>query len=189
MPDTLPLARTNAEARLYLSLQPCDSCGDTHCTFRSAVITHDGILASRYTGDCPNCAAQRVYEFRLPAQVLPPPAGAVRFGEDSPSELLDPGTWLWYADTCLRQVPTTTTGLDDRTTKAARHTLATAIAALEEVLKFIPPTEDRVPLSAFTSATGLALHAREPGRFTRPRLEAVRDHYAATLTAFTPSAD
>ncbi|MRH88621.1 hypothetical protein GFY24_14410 [Nocardia sp. SYP-A9097] len=180
MPE-LPLARTNAEARLYLSLQPCESCGESRCTFRSAVITVEGALASRYTGECPSCSARRVYEFRLPAEVLPPPAGSVRFGEASPSELLDPGTWLWYSDVCIRQVPSTTATLDDRALKAARHTLATAIAAIDEVLKFIPDTEDRVPLSALTSADGLALYDREPGRFTRPRLEAVRDYYTATL--------
>lgn len=182
MPDTLPLARTNAEARLYLTLQPCASCGESRCTFRSAVVSIDGVLASRYTGACPNCAAQRVYEFRLPAEVLPPPSGSVRFGESTPSELLDPGTWLWYSEVCTRQVPTTTTGLNDQALKSARHTLATAVAAIEEVLKFIPATEDRVPLSAFTSADGLAQYEREPGRFTRPRLEAVRDHYVASMT-------
>ncbi|MFE3057742.1 MULTISPECIES: hypothetical protein [unclassified Nocardia] len=181
MPDTLPLARTNAEARLYLTLQPCPTCGETRCQFRSAVITVDGDLASRYTGDCPSCGTPRAYEFRLPAEVLPPPADSVRFGLDNPSELLDPGVWLWYSDVCIRQVPPTPAGLDARAERAARHTLSTALAAVEETLKFLPPTADRIPAPAFTSAQGRTTYNTEPGRFTRPRLEALRDTYAAAL--------
>ncbi|GAB2562364.1 hypothetical protein [Nocardia heshunensis] len=183
MPDTLPLARTNAEARLYVSLQPCPTCGETRCTFRSSVITVDDVLASRYAGECPGCGSPRTYEFRLPVEILPPPASAVRFGADNPSELLDPGVWLWYSDLCSRQVPASTTGLDDRGMRAARHALATALAAVEETLKFIPPTSDRIPESAFTSPEGRATYTREPGRFTRPRLEALRDTYAAITLA------
>ncbi|MEU6580752.1 hypothetical protein [Nocardia sp. NPDC046763] len=183
MPDTLPLARTNAEARLYLTLQPCPTCGETRCQFRSAVVTVGDELASRYTGECPTCGTARAYEFRLPADILPPPADSVRFGADNPSELLDPGVWLWYADNCIRQVPPTTAGLDDRAARTARHTLATALAAVEETLKFLPPATDRIPASAFTSPRGRATYETEPGRFTRPRLEALRDTYVAALSA------
>lgn len=182
MPDTLPLARTNAEARLYVSLQRCPTCDETRCTFRSSVITVDGVLASRYSGECPRCGEQRVYEFRLPEEILPPPANSVRFGADNASELLDPGVWLWYSDVCSRQVPASTAGLDDRGLRAARQALATAVAAVEETLKFVPATADRIPGSAFTSAQGRATYTREPGRFTRPRLEALRDTYAAALS-------
>lgn len=178
MPDQLPLARTNAEARLYVSLQPC-SCGETRCTFRSSVVTVDGILAGRYTGDCPSCGTQRHYEFRLPDEILPPPANAVRFGAENPSELLDPGVWLWYSDLCARQVPAATADLDDRAVRAARHALSTALAAVEETLKFLPATTDHIPPAAFTSPEGRSFHSREPRRFTRARLEALRDTYAA----------
>ncbi|MFE3255944.1 hypothetical protein ACFXPS_12375 [Nocardia sp. NPDC059091] len=179
MPDTLPLARTNAEARLYLTLQPCPTCGETRCQFRSAVITVDGDLASRYTGDCPSCGTARAYEFRLPADILPPPADSVCFGLDNPSELLDPGVWLWYSDNCIRQVPPA--GGDPQTERTARHTLATALAAVEETAKFLPPAADRIPAAAFTSPRGRATYNTEPGRFTRARLAALRDAYAAAL--------
>ncbi|MEV6771262.1 hypothetical protein AB0N05_21845 [Nocardia sp. NPDC051030] len=181
MPDVLPLARTNAEARLFVSLQPCPTCGDKRTKFTSSVVTVNGVLASRYSGVCPACGEQRQYEFRLPDEVLPPPATTVRFGADNPSELLDPGVWLWYSDVAIRQVPADTTGLDDRALHSARHALATALASIEEVLKFIPAEADRVPVSAFTSAEGRATYNREPGRFTHARLEAVRDHYATLL--------
>ncbi|WP_280355370.1 hypothetical protein [Nocardia otitidiscaviarum] len=181
MPDVLPLARTNAEARLFLDLQPCPECGAGSCLFRSAVVTVDGVLASRYTGDCGQCGAHRVYEFRLPDVVLPPPADSVRFGAEEPSQLLDPGVWLWYSDMCGRRVPADGAELDGRARRTTRHTLATALAAVDEVLKFLPPNENRVPATAFFSADGRAVYDREPGRFTRERLTAIRDQYAATL--------
>ncbi|MFI6870192.1 hypothetical protein [Nocardia sp. NPDC050406] len=184
MPNVLPLARTNAEARLFLDLQPCPKCGGGRCAFRSSVVTVDGALASRYTGECGQCGEHRVYEFLLPDQVLPPPADSVRFGADDPSQLLDPGVWLWYSDMCAQRVPVDTAGLDDQALRLARHTLATALAAVEEVLKFVPASSDRIPASSFVSADGRAMYAREPGRFSRARLAAVRDHYAARLAAW-----
>ncbi|WP_067860987.1 hypothetical protein [Nocardia shimofusensis] len=184
MPQTLPPARTNAEARLFLRLQPCHVCGTADCAFRSAVVTVDGELASRYSGECAGCGTTRQYEFRMPDQVLPPPTDTVRFGADNPSELLDPGMWLWYSDQCARQVPERGANLDDRGRRAARHTLATALAAVEEVLKFLPDSAQAVPATAFSSMDGRAVYEREPGRFTRARLEAIRDHYAGTLSTW-----
>ncbi|MFJ4658127.1 hypothetical protein ACIP5Y_43245 [Nocardia sp. NPDC088792] len=178
MPDTLPLARTNAEARLYLTLQPCPTCGETRCQYRSAVINIDGLLASRYTGQCPTCGTAREYEFLLPDEILPPPADSVRFGAGDPSQLLDPGVWLWYSDVAIRQVPANPAGLDAEARRKSRHALATALAAVEETLKFLPPGVDRIPESAFTSQRGIDTYRQEPGRFTRPRLEALRDTYA-----------
>jgi hypothetical protein len=184
MPETPPLARTNAEAHLYMDLQPCPGCGRGGCEYRSSVVSVDGDLASRYTGTCPRCGTQRVYVFRLPDRILPPPAGGVRFGGPDPSRLLDPGVWLSYADDRARRVPADRAGLGDQERRARRFALASALAAVEETLKFIPPGADEVPLSAFTSPEGRAVRDREPGRFTRARLEAVRDSYARSLTAW-----
>lgn len=181
MPTTLPLARTNAEAHLFMDLQPCPACGETRCRYRSAVVHVDGVLASRYTGECPRCGAARIYEFRLPEQIVPP-SSTVTFGGDEPSELLDPGVWLWYADDLGRRVPADPARLEPRQHPAARQTVATALAAVGEVLKFIPPGVGEVPAAAFTTPEGQAIRDREPGRFRRERLEAVRDYYAAALT-------
>ncbi|WP_225729886.1 MULTISPECIES: hypothetical protein [unclassified Nocardia] len=181
MTDTLPLARTNAEAHLFLELQPCPDCGETRCRFRGSVVYSGDVLASRYTGTCPRCGAERAYRFRLPDEILPPPDDAVRFGGDDPSQLIDPGVWLWYSDISARQAPADRSGLDDDAAHSARHALATALAAVEEVLKFVPPSADRVPEQAFTSLDGRALYEREPGRFSTARLIALRDHYAGQL--------
>ncbi|GAA5067137.1 hypothetical protein [Nocardia callitridis] len=179
--ESLPFARTNAEARLFLELQPCPHCGERRCEFRSAVVSVGDVLASRYTGVCPRCGRERVYQFRLPDEILPPPADSVRFGGEDPSQLLDPGVWLWYSDTAAGQVPADLFGLDAQSARTARHTLATALAALDEVLKFIPAGQDSVPAAAFTSLDGKAIYDNEPGRFTRLRLTAIRDYYAERL--------
>lgn len=184
VPTVLPLARTNAEARLFLQLQPCSGCGKSKCVFRSAVVTVGDDLGSRYTGVCPQCGVERIYEFRIPAEVLQPQVNSVQFGADDPSQLLDPGVWLWYSDICAQKVPESPAGLGEAERRACRHALATALAAVEETLKFIPVSATAVPASAFISLDGRTAYRREPGRFSRARLEAVRGHYAEQLTAW-----
>ncbi|WP_227998990.1 hypothetical protein [Nocardia australiensis] len=178
MSNGLPLARTNAEAHLFLKLQLCRQCGESRCEFRSSVVYVGDVLASRYTGRCPRCDVERVYEFQLPDEVPPPHGDGVRFGGDEPSQLMDPGVWLWYSDVAAKQAPLDTKGLDEQAIRSARHALATALAAVEEVLKFIPPGADAVAASAFTSPDGRAVYDSEPGRFSRSRLSAIRDYYA-----------
>jgi hypothetical protein len=178
---SLRLARTNAEAHAYMSLQPCPSCGETRCDFHSAVVTLEGVLASRYTGKCPRCGTDRVYEFRIPDTILLPPADRVVFGGAEPSQLLDPGEWLSYADYWARRVPAHHSALTGGQRSAARHALATALAAVEEVVKFIPDGVDEVPVEMFATRAGRAVRDLEPGRFGRARLKAVRDTYAGLL--------
>lgn len=179
--NPLPLARTSVEAHLFLQLQPCPQCGEARCRFRSSVVSIDDTLASRYTGTCARCGTERSYQFRLPDQLLPPPADTVRFGGDEPSQLIDPGVWMWYSENTAKQVPADPTGPDDPQRRTARHALATALGAIAEVLKFIPPHESAVPAAAFTSLDGRAMYDHEPGRFTRERLQVVRDTYAELL--------
>ena len=162
----LPLARTSAEAHLYMELHPC-ACGETSFGRQSAVVEAEGDLASYYSGPCARCGTAREFLFRLPAEILPVVPGEVRFGDDRPSELLDPGEWLRLADAYA--------GTSDSARAAAD--LATAAAAMDEVLKFVPPGADEVPETAFWSDRGAAVYAAEPGRFRAARLEAVRDTY------------
>ena len=181
MSNVPPLSRTNAEARLFVDLKPCARCGERGATFRSSVIRSDGMLIGRYRGTCNHCQNPFEYDFRLPEQPLPPPTDGVLFGGAEPSVLLDPAIWLRYSDICVNQVPMDSGGLDEQGRRAARHTLMTAIAAVDEVLKFIPPQADRVPESEFWSSGGRMIYQEEPGRFDRFRLEAVREAYADTL--------
>ena len=174
-PTVLRLARTNAEAHLYMDLHPC-ACGERRFARQSSVVTIDGDLASRYTGACARCGTPRVFEFRLPLEIMQPPATGVVYGGPEPSELLDPGEWLSVADDYARSVPVGTK-LDGDALRSARQRLAVAIAALDEVRKFAPPGAVEVPPSAFTTPFGRAMWDKEPGRFRLIRLDAVRAAY------------
>lgn len=172
----LPLARTNAEAHLYMDLHPC-RCGEATFERRSAVVEADGDLASRYSGACPRCGEQREFLFRLPAEILLAEPVEVRFGGDEPSELIDPGEWLRIADAYASQGPADVHDAPAADRARAAQDTATAVAAVDEVLKFVPAGADAVPEAAFRSELGRAVYAKEPGRFRAARLAAVRDAY------------
>jgi hypothetical protein len=180
---TPPLARTSREALLFFDLTPCP-CGEARFGDSSALIQlDDGGLARRYSGACPRCATPREYLFRLPDDVLPD-QGEIRFGGDEPSQIIDAGQWLWVADRYARSVPADghTRPRPDR--DRARTHLGTAAAAVDEVLKFLLPGADRVPLEALWTALGRSVYGEEPGRFRVGRLGAVRDSYRSSLRRY-----
>jgi hypothetical protein len=176
----LRLARTNEEAHLYMDLHPC-KCGEIEFPRSSSVVeTADGDLASHYAGTCPQDGTRREFTFRLPQAIASPPGdGSVSYGGAEPSELIDPGEWLSIADAYARNVPSDTASLAADGLVQARSMLTRAVAAIDEVLKFIPAGDDRVPKRAFVSDRGRAAYTKEPGRFRRPRLDAVRSTYAS----------
>ncbi|MFV2019628.1 hypothetical protein [Micromonospora sp. LOL_023] len=184
MTIVLPAARSSAEARLYVELQPCD-CGEARFAPQVEVVAlADGDLATRYHGTCPSCGAEREFLMRLPAE--PGPAtgssyGGFSYGGPEPSQLIDPGQWLAAADRYADLVPADSAVLDPAQLRRATAALSRAVAALDEVRKFIPADADQVPVDAFTSDTGRRLHRREPDRFRRDRLTALRDTYAGLL--------
>jgi hypothetical protein len=171
----LRLARTNAEAHLFMDLRPC-ACGESRFERNSSVAVIEGVLASRYTGRCAGCGLDRLFEFLVPEEIQPLPQTGVRFGGPEPSQLLDPGEWLRVAAACAGHVPAGAPRDDD-----ARYALATAVAAIEEVIKFVPAGADEVPETAFRTQMGREVWEREPGRFRAVRLEAVRSAYAQFL--------
>lgn len=174
---TVRLARTNAEAYIYMELTPCEVCGETDFDPISSVIMYEDDLASRYRGFCPRCGAERAFTFRIPDDPTLPDEEEPSFGGDTPSELLDPGEWLWVADVIASASPAVPDGLSADERRETRLDLRTAAAAVSEVMKFVPAGEDRVPLSAFWSARGRDVYGREPGRFRLGRLDVVHRTY------------
>jgi hypothetical protein len=150
------LARTIAEARLYMDLQPCEACG--YLGFAGSMATARAVV--RFSGQCSRCKAVREFTFRLPDEAYE------GFGGANPSELLDPGEWLVVADLAARHSPVP---------DAADYALAAA--AIDEVLKFIPSGAEAVPPEALHTVTGRAAYEQEPGRFRKSRLTAVADAY------------
>jgi hypothetical protein len=163
------VARTRDEALLYLELHPCETCGSVETEWEHGLEEFDGELAISYVGTCTDCGAERFYQFGVPARetitgTFP------NFGGPEASELLDAGEWLRVADLSASEVP-----VNDR--PAAERVLSVAAAAVEEVLKFIPPGQDEVPADAFWTDEGRQVRDVEPGRFRLDRLLVVRDTY------------
>lgn len=173
MEPALPLARTNAEAHIYLDLHPCEQCDSPEFARTSSVIEVGGERASEYRGPCASCGRDRLVVFRLPAEVFLPAPGQVYFGAGR-SELLDPGEWLAVADAYALATPEAAAPTDrDR----AKVQVSTAAAALDQVLAFVPADADEVPYEAIRTERGRAVYDAEPGRFGRERLEVVRASY------------
>jgi hypothetical protein len=176
-----PLARTSTEAQLYLDLHPCE-CGESALRWASAVIElGPDELGSRYDGACPSCGTHREFTFRLPAEIVMPKVGEVTYGDATPSELLDPGEWMWVADRYGGSAPANAAGLDETDRRQARLRVSAAAAAMDEVLKFVPAGSDRVPPDALRTEVGRAVYDEMPGRFDRDRLEVIRDSYRQIL--------
>ncbi|MEV7803918.1 hypothetical protein AB0O28_13300 [Microbispora sp. NPDC088329] len=159
------IARSRDEAHLYLDLNPC-ACGSADTDWDSGLVSVEGEPVTCYEGRCAACGAEREHLFGLPEREVTP-SGFPAFGGTEPSELLDPGEWLWVADLTAGNVPE----------GGERQALSIARAAVEEVIKFVPPGQDEVPEDAFWSERGRAVRAAEPGRFRLDRLLVVRDTY------------
>jgi hypothetical protein len=162
------IARSAQEAHLYMDLRAC-ACGAAGFDRQHRLEERDGALVSVYEGVCAACGTTRVFEFTLSDdRPQEPPA----FGGAEPSRILDPGEFLWVAD----QV-STESGLRLLSAPLAEHraigaATAYAIAALEEVAKFLPEHADRVPEDRFTSRLGQEMYAKDPTRFTRQDITA-----------------
>jgi hypothetical protein len=166
---TFAVARARDEAHLYLDLHPCKQCGSVETTWDRGLVSMEGELVNRYAGTCEDCGAEREFLFGLPEHPAMP-AGYPTFGGQEPSQLLDAGEWLWVADLTASNVPA-----DDRA--EAHRVLSVAGAAVEEVIKFVPPGQEEVPDDGFWSERGQQMRSAEPGRFQLDRLLVVRNTY------------
>jgi hypothetical protein len=174
------IARSAPECRLYMDLHPC-SCGETAVDVSRSLRTGpDGMLLAEYEGPCQRCGLPRKFVFTLDPTVPPPPPA---YGGHRPSQIICPGQFAMVADLMARSAVLEPDVLDDRARARSRQTLAQALAAQEEVAKFIPTGADAVPADAFTSPEGAALYASERGRFDRFRLSAVEAAYREALAA------
>ncbi|MEC4018012.1 hypothetical protein [Streptomyces sp. H27-D2] len=161
------IARSSLEAHLYMDLHACE-CGAVSFDRQHHLEQRGDAMVAVYEGVCPECGRARSFSFQMTDELPPPPPA---FGGSNPSLIVDPGEFLLVSyriatDTGLRLL---------NTPKAERRKYRAAteygLAALEEVLKFIPEGQDVVPPSAFTSERGRALYEKEPGKFARDLLE------------------
>ncbi|MFK4084357.1 hypothetical protein ACI2LF_09635 [Kribbella sp. NPDC020789] len=157
------ISRSARESHLYMDLHPCD-CGQAEFARDHHLIDRDGVMVSVYEGFCQSCDRLRSFEFGHPDELEP---AVPAFGGPDPSTIIDPGEYLSVAD----QVGTDA-GLRLLNSPPAEHNeqrakFEYAIAALEEVLKFLPAGLEEIPAEAFTSPRGREIYRKDPTRFTR----------------------
>ncbi len=181
MTATPPLARTSHEAYLHMDLTPC-RCGNRGGETTSVTTElPGGGLGRRYIRTCNLCGVATDFLYRLPDEPLT--AAGFAYGGDEPSELLDAAQWLWTADRYAAAVPANASVLPADERRVARGRLAAAVAAIDEILKFVAPGGERVPGWAVWTPMGEAMRAVEGERLDAGRLRAVRDAYAEALGA------
>jgi hypothetical protein len=179
----VPVGRTPAEIHLYIDLHPCE-CGEGSFPTSGRQYVEDGSdLVVRYNATCPRCGRERSFSFRLTEQPIQtgPEGARFRYGDEHPSELLDPGEWLIVADAYSKSVPMLGSGATDQERARFQYALGRAAAAIDEVVKFAPPGAAEIPPSAIASARGRHVYDAEPGRFRLFRLAAVSGAYRQLL--------
>ena len=172
------IARSSPECHLYIELHPC-ACGERRLDTKHALVSRDDGLVAAYQGTCPGCATARAFDFVLDPEIPP----GDKFGGRQPSRLIDAGQYLAVADEAARRVPGNPASLDDARRREARAWMNRAVNALEEVMKFLPPGTDQLPVQALFTAAGKQVYLAEPARFRRSRLEAVLGAYRDALRA------
>jgi hypothetical protein len=182
---SLPRARSYDEIYLYMGLRPC-TCGAAEFVERTSTpVTVKDEPGERFTDRCRGCGRQREFTFARP----PVPSELsfdVRYGEDDPSQIIDPGEWLGVAELYAgagREEPDDDAS-EDEIVEFYRM-LTVSLAALDEVVKFLPDGADMVPGEAFWSRPGLLVYEMVPDRFTRASLEESRAVLRQRIQAFT----
>lgn len=178
------IARSPDECHLYMELHPCPCGEDVFEWTRHAREQRGDVLVSVYEGRCGGCGTLRRFEFAVPEQYPPPPA----YGEDEPSRIIDPSEFLMVGRRLAAAVPADPSEVDPAEREDAYEAMEMAVAALAEVLKFIPPGSGAVPPDAFISDLGREAYRREPEQFSRDRLaeelatyQAIRSAYAGAV--------
>ncbi|MGW0363537.1 hypothetical protein [Streptomyces sp. NPDC002990] len=150
-----------------MDLHPCE-CGGSDFERRHHLEQHGGDIAAVYEGACRQCGRDRGFTFVMADEIPPPPPA---FGGPEPSQIIDPGEFAEVVRRLSERAALAMLNSPHSEHHKHRGAAAYALAALDEVFKFLPPGEDAIPASAFTSEVGRARYEREPGKFRRDILE------------------
>lgn len=184
--DAVLQPRSIAEKELYMELHPCIICDTATFEREHAVVARGEDLYAVESGACTACGEPRRFEFRLPAEPLPPGSPLVGYGGAAPSSILDPGEFLALSDTYASRVHPPPDQLEADGRRRAWEDLQRAIVALQEVLKFCGPSaQDEPPPEAFRSESSARMLSELPGQFRRARLEARLKTYQRLAESYT----
>ncbi|WP_238016522.1 hypothetical protein KZZ52_27830 [Dactylosporangium sp. AC04546] len=180
-PRAKPLpARSRVECLLYIELHPCP-CGQADVDWaRPRESRIDGRRAATFDGDCHGCGTSRGFQFHLPDEPVAPPA----FGGAEPSRIIGPHEFLALGRRAEAAVAGDPARLPIASAEAALHVLTVAIAAHEEVVKFIPPDGPAVPREAFTSDAARSAFDHAPDGYDRAALTARLADYRTLERAY-----
>lgn len=173
--DTMLAPRSHAEAHLYVELHPCD-CGTATLAAQNRTVDKDDGWLSIYEGSCGGCRKARRFEFVL-SEPLALPTGPLAYGGDEPSTIVDAGQFLWLAERYAEPVPNDVAALIESERPSAGQALEVAIAALTEIVKFIPADGTEVPARGFFTEQGRRVREQAPDRFRRDRLVDMLERY------------
>ena len=160
-----------------MELHPCE-CGAPSFEQRHWLEERGDELLAIYEGPCRGCKKVRRFELGLIDDLPPAPPA---FGGPEPSQLIDPGEFLAAAERSAGHVPDDAPSRPTHERIVAKRELGIAIAALEEVLKFIPEGKERVPPECFNGTR--PVYDADPTRFDRRRVEQQIAGYRQRLSA------
>src|SRR5262245_787977 len=160
MEAAMLIARSSAECHLYIELRACE-CGEGRSPWKHRLESRADAQIAVYEGRCDRCSAPWTFEFALDAEAC----AIGKFGGTKPSQIVDAGQFLAVADAAARAVSADVSALDER--QRARALMLRAVAAIEEVFKFIPLGADRVVADSLFSVRGKEMYLAEPGRFRK----------------------
>ncbi|MFF3016549.1 hypothetical protein [Streptomyces sp. NPDC057939] len=150
-----------------MDLHACE-CGSFDFDRQHRLELRGDDLAAVYEGICRRCGVSRHFEFRM-AEEVPPPAPA--FGGPEPSRIIDPGEFVDVGYRFSGSAGMEMLNRPESEHHKHRAAMAYALAAFEEVLKFVPSGQDAIPADAFTSEAGKARYRNEPVKFRRDLIQ------------------
>jgi hypothetical protein len=180
-------ARSAEEADLYVDLE-CEAAGEVPKTRKRKKTERRRQTFWTYEI---RCESGKLMEFEFELDGLPEAKPGLRrkvaYGGAEPSRLIDAGEWMRVADRYANLAPKSLAGLPERQRREAAGNLDIAIAAVGEVLKFIPSGADRVSSTALTSTRGKTYFNKDVRRFTRSALEEMRADLEARMRRYKSS--
>ena len=137
------------------------------------------------------CKSGKLLEFEFREDGLPTPRPGLRrkvaYGGPQQSLLIDAGEWMKVADRHADRAPGSLAGLPERARREAKADMEIAVAAIEEVMKFLPDGADRVSSASLFSARGKAYFNKDVRRFRRDALSAQLEDFRGRLRRYDSS--
>ncbi len=177
-------ARSSEEADLYVDLE-CEMAGQVPVERKRKKRERRGKPFMLYEA---RCQSGKLLEFEFEIGGLPDPKPGLRrtvsYGGAQPSLIIDAGEWMLVSNRMAEAAPKSVSGLSERKRREAASQVEDAIAALDEVVKFIPAKDDAVSSSSLFSPRGKTYFNKDIRRFRRQALADQRTALEARLRRF-----